>query len=55
MAPLGLYFLAKVFEQFDGQVFQSLGIVSGHTIKHLLAGVAVLCIILAVPVGKSDR
>lgn len=34
---LGLYLLAKVFETGDDWVYRFLGI-SGHTIKHLLAG-----------------
>lgn len=55
IVALVLYFAAKLFEQYDRQVFQSIGLVSGHAIKHLLAGIAVLCIILAVPVGNSDR
>jgi hypothetical protein len=55
IAALVLYFAAKIFEYFDRQIFQSTGILSGHTIKHLLAGIAVLCIILAVPVRNADR
>jgi len=41
-----LYGLAKVFETFDLQVYRLLGgVVSGHTIKHLLAAGAVLAIV----------
>jgi predicted membrane channel-forming protein YqfA (hemolysin III family) len=47
------YALAKVFEQFDRQVFQAIGTLSGHTIKHLMASLAVLCIVLAVPTRVS--
>lgn len=47
-AALILYISAKVFESYDRQILMSLN-VSGHTIKHLLAGAATLCIILAVP------
>lgn len=46
---LVFYGLAKVFEQFDSQIFQAVHLVSGHTLKHLVAGLAVLCIICAVP------
>lgn len=34
---IGLYVWAKLFEVADQAVFQVLGFVSGHTIKHLLA------------------
>lgn len=34
---IGLYLAAKAFELHDGQVLNTLGVVSGHTVKHLLA------------------
>ncbi|MBL4592285.1 MAG: ceramidase domain-containing protein [Flavobacteriales bacterium] len=37
----GAYILAKLFEHFDTQIFEFLGFVSGHTIKHLLSALAV--------------
>ena len=38
---LGFYALAKMTEKFDKQVFALTGrTVSGHTLKHLLAGIA---------------
>ena len=41
-----LYALAKVFETFDLQVFQlTHGLISGHTLKHLVAACAALAII----------
>ncbi len=51
---LALYLVAKVFEQFDRPVFETVGALSGHTLKHLVASLAVLCIVNAVPVGKDD-
>ena len=40
------YGLAKVFETFDLQIFRALGgTLSGHTIKHLLAGAGVFAIV----------
>lgn len=40
------YGLAKVFETFDLQIYQWMGgTLSGHTIKHLLAGAAVFAIV----------
>jgi hypothetical protein len=32
------YVLAKVFESLDHQIYDAAGIVSGHTLKHLVAG-----------------
>jgi Ceramidase len=37
----GAYTLAKLFEYFDTQVFEFLGFISGHTIKHLFSALAV--------------
>jgi len=54
LVALAIYVGAKVFELFDHQLLQATGLVSGHTIKHLLAAVAVLCIILAVPVTRPS-
>jgi hypothetical protein len=40
------YGLAKVFETFDLQVFRlTQGLVSGHSIKHVVASIAVLAIV----------
>jgi hypothetical protein len=55
VSALVFYFVAKIFEYFDRQVLESIGVLSGHTIKHLLASIAVLYIILAVPIRKVER
>jgi hypothetical protein len=34
------YLLAKVFEHYDRQIFELTGSVSGHTLKHVVAGLA---------------
>jgi hypothetical protein len=34
---IGVYLAAKLAEQFDAAVFDATGVVSGHTLKHLLA------------------
>ena len=47
-AVLGLYAAAKVMEIADQSVFDTLGFTSGHTIKHLLAAAAALCLLRAV-------
>jgi len=55
-----LYALAKATEHFDGQIFNATGgVVSGHTIKHLLAALAVLWVLrmlrLRQPITAQDR
>lgn len=42
LTALGLYVVAKVFEATDRPVFEATEIVSGHSMKHLVAAVAVL-------------
>ena len=39
------YLLAKVFEHYDRQIYELTGFVSGHTLKHLAAGVAGLPVV----------
>lgn len=43
---LGAYFLAKLAESFDAQLYNALIYISGHTIKHLLAGMGTLIVYL---------
>jgi hypothetical protein len=38
IASLTSYGIAKVLELLDGQIYTAVGIVSGHTMKHLVAG-----------------
>lgn len=45
---LGAYAAAKVLEVFDERVFLALGVLSGHTLKHLTAAAAVYLLVLAV-------
>jgi len=40
-----LYVLAKMFELADGQVMDALALISGHTIKHLLAAGAAVVLV----------
>jgi hypothetical protein len=53
-ASLGTYALAKVAEHFDKAIYDATGIVSGHSIKHVLGALAVLWAIFAV-LGFSQR
>lgn len=50
----GWYGLAKVFETFDLQIYRWLGgTLSGHTIKHLLAGAGVFAIVRQLRLRRS--
>lgn len=40
-----LYVLAKMFEVADAAAFQMFGVISGHTVKHVLAFVAALILV----------
>lgn len=42
LATLGTYALAKLAEHFDAAIHAATGIVSGHSLKHLLGSLAVL-------------
>lgn len=46
-AVIATYALAKVAEQLDAAIFQWLGIISGHTLKHLLAALCGYFLLLA--------
>ena len=52
IVALLFYALAKVSEHFDWQLFEILAVISGHSLKHFLAGVATLYTIVAIPVRK---
>lgn len=55
MWGFGFYAGAKFCESFDRRIFEALGLMSGHTIKHLLAAAATLCIIAAVSTSAETR
>src|SRR5215467_15028530 len=42
-----MYFLAKVAERFDAPIYRAVGLLSGHTIKHLLSALAILFALFA--------
>ena len=52
-ATLGAYALAKGAEHFDLAVLAATGVLSGHSLKHLLAAIAVWCAIRAF-LNKGD-
>jgi len=53
MMAVFFYLVAKVLETYDRQVFSSIFIFSGHTLKHLSAGVASFFVIQAVPAQED--
>jgi len=48
----GFYALAKALEFYDKPIFAALGVVSGHTLKHLAAAAAGYCILRMVQKRK---
>jgi hypothetical protein len=42
---LGWYILAKICEHFDGVIFESSGLWSGHTLKHLFVAISLFYIL----------
>jgi hypothetical protein len=52
---IGLYVLAKLAEVADRALFDVLGVVSGHTLKHLLAALAAGAIVAALIRGPGRR
>ena len=42
-----LYGVSKIFEYYDGIVFEYSGFISGHTIKHILSAVALSVLLVA--------
>jgi hypothetical protein len=45
---MGTYALAKVAEHYDQVIYDTTGVVSGHTLKHVLGALAVLWAVFAV-------
>lgn len=46
-ATLGAYLLAKVVESFDAELYAITGLLSGHSLKHIIAALATGWVILA--------
>lgn len=43
---LGMYVLAKLFEAFDYPIYEFLGVISGHSIKHVAAALGAYVLII---------
>lgn len=54
MMAVFFYLVAKVLETYDREVFSSILVMSGHTLKHLSAGVASFFVIQAVPAKETS-
>jgi hypothetical protein len=52
---IATYGVAKVAEHFDEAIFHATGMISGHSIKHLLGAVAVLWVVLSFPVNNDEN
>lgn len=49
-----IYILAKIAETYDRAVFDTLGVISGHTLKHLIAAYAIWVLLMLKP-KKSNQ
>ena len=52
---LVMYALAKSAEHFDQIIYESIRFLSGHSLKHLLAAIAVLWAVISVPQSNYDE
>lgn len=52
---LVMYASSKIAEHFDLWIFEMTGMISGHSVKHLLASLAILCFVLANPQGSAEN
>ena len=50
------YIVAKVLETYDSQIFEALGFISGHSLKHVAATIALWAILKgAVETERTSR
>ncbi len=54
-AAMGLYVLAKIAEIFDHEIANILGVVSGHTLKHLIATAATATVVWGLTRRFTER
>ena len=52
-ATLGTYLVAKILEVFDAEIYSITGMISGHSLKHIIAALATASVILACQKGGS--
>ena len=39
------YLLAKLFEHFDGEIYEMLGVISGHSLKHMVSALGIYILV----------
>jgi len=39
------YLLAKIFEYFDGGIYELLGFISGHSLKHMVSALGIYILV----------
>lgn len=44
---LSCYLLAKIFEHFDAQIYEILGVISGHSLKHMVSALGIFILVRA--------
>lgn len=55
-AMIGIYVAAKLAEQADAAILTGNGVISGHSLKHLLAVAAIFCVLRAMhPPGRPNH
>lgn len=54
LAAIAWYFAAKLLEHFDSRIFEILGVMGGHALKHVAAAAAAWCIVYAVPARRAN-
>lgn len=52
---LGGYLLAKAVEHYDNAIYTSLDVLSGHSLKHVIAAGAILCAVLSFRGASSQK
>lgn len=52
---LGCYLAAKIMEGLDARVLEAFGVVSGHTLKHLLAALGAALLVRAAIRARAER
>jgi hypothetical protein len=52
---LPVYLAAKLFEHFDAEIYNALGYISGHTLKHIVAAVAMYILLIFYEIRKCTN
>lgn len=44
---LALFIVSKIFEYFDGEVYNAIGVISGHSVKHITAALGLYILLVS--------